>query len=751
MKKILFFLQILVLVLIFLPFQVYAKEKIQITSPDGSVTTIDAGDIYIAPGSRLEVVRDAEVVLQESVNLENLLFGDVLGVSIGSNLKGLSKKEIPASVHTITSEQIKLTGARHLGELMQILVPGFMWVTDEDDYIYGFRGLVQDCNATVVMLINGQNIGYNYNYGLSTFSNMLDLNYIDHIEIITGPGSSEMGQGPLTGVINVVTKGADSNKSYVEMGYDYGTGDFRSYHGNWHHNSGELNFTVSLASFEQTDGFKPRPGGDGWVIPTAVIKESKYADQKPGYYAMIAGEYKGWNIHFLNNRSSYDPYTHDYARQTFENRAVKISKNFKINDVLTVSPEIHFRETGAWLRVSDSNEPRAITEEGETNYGGKLGFQFDYDKIKFSFGGDIDNYKYGTNPFTGRNYQYTGHWGSALSNQSGTQTVSAANAPQYLTPNNADLKKTNFGVYSEILFRLNDYNSFSLSSKYSYASVVDEWHVAPKVAYLGNNGEGIFWKVFYTKASRTSIDASNQSIPMGGFFRHYNDPDLKTQTIDDFEAHLSYEKERGKVELRSFYSLSKNIIQGFLFRSGEAKSQYYWWSYANAGNLNNGGFEFILNYKLTEKILAELSHSFVKVVDMKMASDRDLFVSNSLERFLNYPENVTRVSLTYKPLKALSLRMDCLYDYGRYQGDPASTDTSNSGATYNVTSGVARKSNPWSNINLGGVYSPKDNWEISLHIYNVLNNRPYWPVVFQNNNAVTATPRSFKAGVTYKF
>jgi hypothetical protein len=76
---------------------------------------------------------------------------------------GLSEKQIPASIYSISHEEIKLTGARHLGELLQILVPAFMWVTDEDDFIFGFRGLVQDNNSTVVLLLNGQNVGFNYN------------------------------------------------------------------------------------------------------------------------------------------------------------------------------------------------------------------------------------------------------------------------------------------------------------------------------------------------------------------------------------------------------------------------------------------------------------------------------------------------------------------------------------------------------------------------------------------------------------
>lgn len=127
-------------------------------------------------------------------------------VTTASNVVTDVEKQ-PASITVINQEQIKHSGARSVNELLTMFVPGFFTVEDQDDTIAGFRGFAPDNNAKVLLLINGHNMNTEYFWGPpDSIINGMNLDYIDKIEVIRGPGSVTLGQGALLGVINIITK-----------------------------------------------------------------------------------------------------------------------------------------------------------------------------------------------------------------------------------------------------------------------------------------------------------------------------------------------------------------------------------------------------------------------------------------------------------------------------------------------------------------------------------------------------------------
>jgi outer membrane receptor protein involved in Fe transport len=227
-------------------------------------------------------------------------------------------------------------------------------------------------------------------------------------------------------------------------------------------------------------------------------------------------------------------------------------------------------------------------------------------------------------------------------------------------------------------------------------------------------------------------------------------PGLKTQSIDDFEVNCTFNYKHLQTEIRAFYAINNDIIQGggiqLIAPEDDTRYQYFWWTLINSGNIKSAGLEFFIKtyYK---NFQMEFSHAYVRVLATALQFDTDLFVRTSQNKFLNYPDNVSRFHVTWRAWKNLRLRSDMLLDFGRYQGDPL----------FSAHSGHAelapyyQKTKKWLNINSGIIYQPFTHWELSAHFYNLLNQRPYWPVVFQNNQAVTATPRSFKVGISFLF
>lgn len=116
--------------------------------------------------------------------------------------------EAPSSVTVIRADEIRKYGYRTLAEVLRS-VPGFYLNHDRNyDYV-GVRGFRRpgDYDTRILLLVDGyrtnDNIGDSPLFGTQF---LLDVDLIDRVEIIRGPGSSLYGSNALLAVINVITK-----------------------------------------------------------------------------------------------------------------------------------------------------------------------------------------------------------------------------------------------------------------------------------------------------------------------------------------------------------------------------------------------------------------------------------------------------------------------------------------------------------------------------------------------------------------
>lgn len=146
-----------------------------------------------------------------SMSLEELL-----SVEIGvASRVSVDPARQPASVTTISREQIRRSGARTLNELLMLQVPGFFLVEDQDDTIAAVRGLAPDNNSKILLLLDGRNMNSEWFWGPpDALLNGIDLEFIDRVEVIRGPGSVTLGQGALLGVINIVTRSGQASAGH---------------------------------------------------------------------------------------------------------------------------------------------------------------------------------------------------------------------------------------------------------------------------------------------------------------------------------------------------------------------------------------------------------------------------------------------------------------------------------------------------------------------------------------------------------
>ena len=119
--------------------------------------------------------------------------------------------EAPSSVSVVTADEIKKYGYRTLAEILQG-VRG-LYVTYDRNYSYlGIRGFnLGDYNSRVLILVDGHRLNNNLSDGGFIGQEfILDVDLIEQVEVIRGPGSILYGNNAFFGVINVVTRSGRS-------------------------------------------------------------------------------------------------------------------------------------------------------------------------------------------------------------------------------------------------------------------------------------------------------------------------------------------------------------------------------------------------------------------------------------------------------------------------------------------------------------------------------------------------------------
>jgi outer membrane receptor protein involved in Fe transport len=122
----------------------------------------------------------------------------------------------PAFSSTITAEQLRRFGMRRLDEAINFLTVGMFAQDDMSVARLGAQGvaLTHDNNNHVLIVLDGMVM--NEQAGGAAYLHDVPLDAIDHVEVILGPGSVLYGSQAMFGVVNVVTKRAESGSDSAE-------------------------------------------------------------------------------------------------------------------------------------------------------------------------------------------------------------------------------------------------------------------------------------------------------------------------------------------------------------------------------------------------------------------------------------------------------------------------------------------------------------------------------------------------------
>lgn len=123
--------------------------------------------------------------------------------------------EAASSITLITAQEIRQFGYRTMQDVLSA-VRGFYTTYDRNYSYLGIRGIspTGDYNSRVLVLLDGHRINENtYDSVYIGTESLIDMNLVDRVEVVHGPGSSLFGSNAVFAVVNFVTRAAGAKPS----------------------------------------------------------------------------------------------------------------------------------------------------------------------------------------------------------------------------------------------------------------------------------------------------------------------------------------------------------------------------------------------------------------------------------------------------------------------------------------------------------------------------------------------------------
>jgi outer membrane cobalamin receptor len=293
--------------------------------------------LFVLITSLLITILSLKINAQEndSLAVEDMLkmsITDLMNIEVVSASKVYQQiKDVSATVHVITSDQIKERGYFTLEEALSDL-PGFQFrnIVGFNSYVF-MRGAPSQ-NNLILLLVDGVQIN-ELNSGGFYGGGQFNLSDVDRIEIVYGPASALYGTNAMSGIINIITKESDeTNSGFVSLlGGNFNTAmvDFNiknykkentlNYSFSGMHKTtekadlrgakGDYNWTDNMENFESDLSFSGKLGYKdfkaGFVFQE---KRASYTTNFKSIGEIFFDRNSLWDISFLNG---YLKYTND--------------------------------------------------------------------------------------------------------------------------------------------------------------------------------------------------------------------------------------------------------------------------------------------------------------------------------------------------------------------------------------------------------------------------------------------------------
>jgi iron complex outermembrane receptor protein len=291
------------------------------------------------------------------VDLTGLSIEELLSVEVSTASKFPQKTlDAPASVTIVTAADIKTYGYRTLADLLKS-VRGMNVAYDRNYSYLGVRGSGRtgDFNSRVLLMVDGYRLNDPvYDQALIGTEFPLDMDLVERVEVVRGPGSSIYGSNAVLGVINVITRRGrdlDGLEASGEVA-SFGTDKERMSYGKHYQNGAEL--LLSTSNYRSTGQNLFFPEFNAPATNNGIARNLD-DDRYKSFFGKLA--YAGFSL--TSGYSSRDKAVPTAAYSTLFN-----DPNLRINDTSA------FMDLGYYGELASQIDLSAHVFQGRYSYSG---------------------------------------------------------------------------------------------------------------------------------------------------------------------------------------------------------------------------------------------------------------------------------------------------------------------------------------------------------------------------------------------
>lgn len=539
----------------------------------------------------------------------------ILNKNVAVSAGKLTVRETPGIISLITAEEIQNSGARDLVDVLR-LVPGFDVLQDLQFVMgIGLRGSWAN-EGKVLVMMDGQPFN-DLLYQSVAVGNRFPVDAIERIEIIRGPGSAIYGGSAEYGVINIITKAAESLDGIAV----YGTGGF--------HANATGRTTGGIMAGQKKENFAwdfSVFGGKG------IVSDRQYQDLYQWYdstdlskttYAdplnINAGlRYKGFSV-----RTMYDQYqTSDpVSNVSFKSFYLDVQQKINLTSRFTLTPKIQYINQQPWYYDYPETDGIDFSTKA-TRTLGQLDANYDV--------GRKVNVNFGALYFTDKSHD-------ELTDE------------DLLTLNNV-------AIYAQALFKHRLANAtvgfrFEKNNRYDGAFV-------PRIA-LTKKIENLHFKVLFSKSFR-SPSLQNVQLDTTG-------ANPERSNVFEFELGYQFTPEM-LLAVNAFHISTKDVIIYGSRGDGEDFEEWY----ENYQKSGSQGIEVVYSIR-RKKWYGNLTYSFSQTLNDNTV---DKFqIPQTAKQYVGFPAHKLTLNSSINLFKGLSIKPSFIYAGKRFAYTTYDEDT----------------------------------------------------------------------------
>jgi len=254
-------------------------------------------------------------------DLAGLPIEQLLTLEVYSASKFTQKvSEAPSAVSVVTAADIRAFGWRTVADILRSMRG--LYVSNDRNYVYlGARGFLRpgDYNTRFLLLVDGNrnNDGVFDQASIGT-EFVLDIDMIERVEFVPGPGSSIYGANAFFGVINIITKnGRDLSgpQASVEHG-SHGMRKARASYGMRHDGGAEWLFSASSYREDGPDLYFPE-----FDTPATNNGVARRLDHDRAQNLLLKGAAGAWSVSLAHSERTKGIPTASYSQAFNDARA----------------------------------------------------------------------------------------------------------------------------------------------------------------------------------------------------------------------------------------------------------------------------------------------------------------------------------------------------------------------------------------------------------------------------------------------